>query len=147
MLPEKVTLMAARRTILKSQKGAALVEMALVAPIIIVVLFAILEFGWIIYSKGVITNASREGARMGVVLREPRWTEADVTDTVQDYLEKSGFNPADVQVNFPDGPPGDSGDPFVVRLQYTYNFHVLPNFIQNLTGSVGLTAETVMCME
>jgi Flp pilus assembly protein TadG len=45
----------------------ALVELALVAPIIIIVLFGIVEFGLIMYSKEVSTNASREGAGLGVV--------------------------------------------------------------------------------
>ncbi|MDI6853740.1 MAG: pilus assembly protein [Deltaproteobacteria bacterium] len=133
--------------VLGNQKGVALVEMALVAPIFVVVLFGLLEFGYIIYSKQVLANASREGARLGVVLSNPRKTQAEIEEQVQKYLEKSGFDPTEVTVTYPSGLPGASGDPFAVRLDYAYNFKVLPKFIQSLTGSLGLTAEAVMLME
>lgn len=133
--------------VLKDQKGVALVEMALVAPILVVVLFGLLEFGYIIYSKEVIANASREGARLGVVLSNPPKTQAEIEAQVRSYLEKSGFDPAEAAVTYPNGLPGASGTPFAVRLDYSYNFKVLPNFIQNITGSLGLTAEAVMLME
>lgn len=70
--------MVARHAIPKGQRGTALVELALVAPIIVTVLFGMVEFGLIVYSKGVIANASREGARYGVVLTSPRRTAADI---------------------------------------------------------------------
>jgi Flp pilus assembly protein TadG len=134
-----------RHTIPKAQRGAALVEMALAAPIIIVVLFAVLEFGWLMYSKGVITNASREGARLGVVLSTPRHTEAEIATRVQEYLEKSGFtDPVAINVT---GAGGASGTPLAVHVAYDYQFYLLPNFLQDLTGSVGLTAQTVMRLE
>jgi Flp pilus assembly protein TadG len=34
-------------------------------------LFGIIEFGIILYDKAMITNASREGARAGIVYSEP----------------------------------------------------------------------------
>ncbi len=131
----------------KNQKGVALVEMALAAPILVVVLFGLLEFGYIIYAKEVIANASREGVRLGVVLSNPRKTQAEIEEQVRNYLEKSGFDPAEVTMTYPNGLPGASGTPFAVRLSYAYNFKVLPNFIQKITGSLGLTAEAVMLME
>lgn len=137
--------MRARRTVPEGQKGVALVELALVAPILVIVLFGIVEFGFIMYSKGVITNASREGARLGVVLSSPRKTQAEIEAKVRDYLEKSGFtDPVAISVT---GVGGASGAPLVVRVNYSYNFQVLPNFIESLAGSLGLTAETAMLME
>lgn len=132
----------ARHTIPKGQRGAALVELALVAPIIVIVLFGILEFGLIVYSKGVIANAGREGARFGVVLTSPRRTSADIETKVREYLDKSGFKePVTVNVT------GAGGAPLAVQLSYTYHFQMLPNFIESITGTLGLTAETAMLME
>ncbi len=51
----------------RSQRGQTLVEFALILPILILILFGILEFGRIFYSYISITNAVREGARIGVV--------------------------------------------------------------------------------
>ena len=59
--------MIALRRMVKSEKGQSMVELALILPIIILILFGILEFGRIFYSYIVITNAAREGARAGAV--------------------------------------------------------------------------------
>ncbi len=48
---------------LRSERGASLVEFALIAPLLFVLLFGIIEFGAMLYDQAVITNASREGAR------------------------------------------------------------------------------------
>jgi hypothetical protein len=43
---------------------------------------------------------------------------------------------------------GDTaGDPLTVRVTYTYNFLVLPNFITSLAPGITMEAETVMRME
>ena len=54
---------------IKSENGASAVEFALVMPLLFVLIFGIIEFGIFLYDKAVITNASREGARAGVVAR------------------------------------------------------------------------------
>ena len=42
-------------------------EFAIVMPLLFVILFGIIEFGILLYDKAMITNASREGARAGIV--------------------------------------------------------------------------------
>ena len=44
--------------------GAIIVEFALIAPILILILFAIIEFSWILQHKQTVSIACREGARM-----------------------------------------------------------------------------------
>ena len=56
-----------------------------------VLLFGLVEFGMAIYDKGVLTNASREGARFGVVYSNPRKTETEIRNKVQTYLTNAGF--------------------------------------------------------
>jgi len=129
----------------KKEEGAGLVEFALLAPLFVMLLFGLLEFGLALYNKGVITNASREGARFGVVYATPRKTEEEITARVQEYLTKSGFtDTANIDVT---GAQGSSGNPLGVTVTYPYHFEVLPNFITDFTGSPNLTANTVMLME
>lgn len=137
--------MLTKRALFKGEGGTALVEFALAAPIVVAVLFGLVEFGYAVFAKGVITNAGREGARYGVVLSSPRKTEAEVQAKVQEYLSKSGFtNP--VTVTAP-GAGGASGSALNVNVVYPYTFQVLPQFVQGLVGSITLTADTVMLME
>ncbi|MGD8892889.1 MAG: pilus assembly protein, partial [Desulfobacterales bacterium] len=61
-----------RKILIEDQNGATVVEFAIILPLLIVFLFGIIEFGLLLYNKQVITNASREGARAGLVVRDPR---------------------------------------------------------------------------
>ena len=53
--------------IIRCQRGAAAVEFAIIAPLLFTIIFGIIEFSLLFYDKAVITNASREGARFGIV--------------------------------------------------------------------------------
>lgn len=122
-----------------------MVEFAILAPLFVVLLFGVLEFGLAVYNKGVVTNASREGARFGVIYSTPPKTAGDITAKVQEYLTKSGFtDTASINVT---GAQGASGSPLSVTVTYPYNFQVLPNFVCGLAGPLNLTANTVMLME
>jgi Flp pilus assembly protein TadG len=115
---------------------------------LVTVLFGLVEFGLAMYTKGLLANATREGARFGVVLSTPRKSQADITAKVREYLQKAGFSEAGtVPVTFPDWPAGASGQPLTVRVEYSYSFQILPRLVQDLVGPINLTAETVMLME
>ena len=51
----------------RKQDGATAVELAIVLPLLVLFIFAIIEFSLLLYNKAIITNAAREGARFGVV--------------------------------------------------------------------------------
>ena len=61
------------------QQGAQVVEFALVLPFLILILFAVLDFGILVYNKAIITNASREAVRSGTVLSGTTWNAAQIT--------------------------------------------------------------------
>jgi Flp pilus assembly protein TadG len=139
-----------------SRKGAAMVELAIILPILFVVLFGIIEFGLILYDKALITNASREGARQGIVFRwdvatdtyDP-YTESQIQGVVNAYLSGrliSSITAAPV-TNVPGGICTGAGAQLTVRVTYNYNFFVLPNFITSITGPLNLVAETIMRCE
>ena len=73
------------RRIISADGGAAAVEMALVLPFLMVILMGIIEFGRVLYSQQVITNASREAARASATDFEP------YTDAANRILEPAGI--------------------------------------------------------
>ncbi len=112
----------------KNQEGAGLVEFAVLAPLLVVLLFGLLEFGQSLYAKEVLTNASREGARY-VVYCTPRKTVTQIKSQVQDYLTKAGFNQtASINVT---GAGGATGSTLTVSVSYPYTFQVLPQFFSS----------------
>jgi Flp pilus assembly protein TadG len=135
----------------QSQRGASAVEFAVLAPLFIALLFAIVEFGMIIYTKAMMTHASREGARFGVVYAIPRKTTGEIQTIVRQYLDQVGLTaPATVQVTYPDG-NSNSGSRLDVKVNYTYQFYVVPkninNYLQGKMANINMTAETVMRLE
>ena len=68
----------------KGEKGAVLIETALVLPLMLFICVAIFEFGRAFQTWQVITNASREGARIAVL---PGMDDSKVTERVRTYLQ------------------------------------------------------------
>ena len=110
------------RVKLKSENGAILVELALILPGLLLVSMGIIEFGWAFYSKAVVTNATREGARYAVTVDA---TDDLIKQRVQDYLVNSLLtNVPTIQINpqvssNPKQPP--SGTVVTVTVLYQYS--------------------------
>jgi Flp pilus assembly protein TadG len=73
---------------LKTERGAALLEAAITVPIILLISVGIFEFGRAYQTWQVLTNASREGARLAVI---PGSTDAQVRARVNQYLSGGGL--------------------------------------------------------
>ena len=58
-----------------NKKGAAAVEFALCLPLLLLILFAIIEFGWYFTNQIVLANAVSAGARAGIKAKD--WGEED----------------------------------------------------------------------
>jgi Flp pilus assembly protein TadG len=134
-----------------SQRGVAAVEFALLLPIFLLVVFAIAEFSILFYDKAVITNASREAARAGVVLKSPKPTVAQIQQVAlnyaQTYLITFGGTSTTPTVTVPSGAGGNFGTPLTVTVSYTYNPLGLGPLLSPITGPIVLTATTVMSNE
>lgn len=65
---------------LRGQVGAAAVEFALVLPVLLLILFSILEYGWYMTHQLVLTHAVAAGARAGVQANE--WDDENPEDPV-----------------------------------------------------------------
>lgn len=71
-----------------SRRGAAAVELALLAPILLLFLVGLWEIGRIVQLQQIVANAAREGGRQAAAGKK---TKAQVEDVVLDYLENSGL--------------------------------------------------------
>jgi Flp pilus assembly protein TadG len=142
----------------QNQKGASLVEFAIILPVFIIIIFGIIEFSLLLYNKGIITHAAREGARVGVVYDfglnqevNNRISESEIRSKVNEYIENKliSFSQTNPVINVNNICPNQtsSGQELTVRVNYTYSFLVLPNFIAALAGGTNLESEAVMVCE
>jgi len=83
-----MTLIRGRKPV-RSRSGQAVVEFALVLPVFMLLLFGAIEFGRAYYDLHLLTNAAREGARIGVL---PSKVENDVTSAVNTFLQNAGLS-------------------------------------------------------
>jgi Flp pilus assembly protein TadG len=133
----------------KSEVGAELIEFALVLPIFVLLLAGIFDFGMMFRSYEVVTNAAREGARVGVL---PGYTPADVQARVDAYMGVSGLTgPYTVTVtNVPIATGAGTFTASSVLVNYTYQFAILGGVGAAFGGSfstIPLRALSVMRTE
>jgi Flp pilus assembly pilin Flp len=125
----------------RDERGAAAVEMALVAPVLILLVFGIIEFARAWNVRQTLTDAAREGARTAVVnYQMPGMTPAVIQDSVTKVVRaaasRGALNGADVQIAFEGVGVGENA-----RVQLTYLYRplmtlILPNNITMQTASV-----------
>jgi hypothetical protein len=76
--------------------GAALVEMAIVLPVFLMVVWGIIEFGRGMMVANMVTNAAREGARLAVIDGN---TNTDVQNAISTFLQQAiNVSPGDITV-------------------------------------------------
>ncbi len=112
-----------------NERGSVAVEFALLLPVFMMLLFGAMEFGMLMYGREVVTNASREGARAGIIQRVPTVTGGEMTTIATNYLTGTGISAADVVYSVPSS-GGPTGNP--VTLAATYNYRWLFPFIPTL---------------
>ena len=59
-----------------SERGAAMVEFAIIAPLLLLLVFGIIEFGRAYNAQNSLTHAAREGAREYAITQDPVAGEA-----------------------------------------------------------------------
>jgi Flp pilus assembly protein TadG len=154
---------AEKVTMIRDENGGSMVEFALIAPLLFVILFGIIEFGVLLYDKAMLTNASREGARAGIVYDFDSTAgtnhpdDATIITTVQqycqDYLISFGSASAlTIDISRAGSTSLDSaGDRLTVNVTYPFRFLVFSNILALIGGDIAdtftLEAETVMRME
>lgn len=124
----------------RERRGAALVEFAMVAPVFFLFMVGAIEFGRAIMVQEVLTDASREGARVGILDGS---TTSDVTAAANSYL--SAMNVSGTAVTVSPQNPGSSsaGTQVTVTVSVPYNsvsWVPAPWFL----GGATLTASTSM---
>ncbi|KOA19235.1 TadE-like protein [Clostridium homopropionicum DSM 5847] len=126
---------------IKNQKGQALVEFAIVLPILLMLVMGIIQFGMMLNSYLAIENASREGARAGIVGS----TDAEIESLI--IASSPSLNPADLTVSLtPSEANRRSGDTLTVTVTYNYKF-TIPIISSLFNNGKMITGQTSMRIE
>lgn len=143
---------------LKSCRGAAIVEFAIILPLLFMLILGIIEFGLLLYNKAIITNASREGARAGVVFNvngsgtysplSGGEIRAVINSYTSNHLVTFGAPPDPPDVT----PCASRGSDLTVTITYPYTFLAFSNLAKlvgggTFPGTITLSSQAVMRCE
>jgi Flp pilus assembly protein TadG len=149
----------------RSDRGAALVEFALVLPLLLVVIAGIVDFAFAFQRYEVITNAAREGARMAVL--PVGYTEDEIRLRVREYVRVglglptlAAVDPmmpvANIDVTYPDltlgsGTGAITVETALVEVEYQHSWLILRPILglinKNWGTSITLNATSQMTRE
>ncbi|MEX1232968.1 MAG: TadE/TadG family type IV pilus assembly protein [Planctomycetaceae bacterium] len=137
------------------RRGAALVEMALVLPVFVTVTLGIIEFGRAMMVSQLVTNAAREGARLGSL---DGTTNPEIEAEIRSFLQGSAnVGSGDVSIAITVTPAAGNPDPgnnvsnanvrdevnIVVSIPFNAVSFIDGNYLagKNITGSATMRHE------
>ena len=138
----------------KSSQGQSLVEFALIAPLLILLLLALFDFGRAVYAYNTISNAAREGVRLAIVDQSESGGVPLAATEAANQATALGLDPSDVndvQVlyrlpDLSDACP-DRGLGCVAQVRVQYQFQAVTPVIGAIVGPFMLSTTTQVPIE
>ena len=124
-----------RRRRATGERGAAMVELAIVLPVLLLLVFGIIEFGRLYNAQVTLTHAAREGIRDYVIHKEKGQAESVATIAASSNFDTS-------PMAFTWDPSGECvpGEPASMSITYPFSMNI-PFIGENI---VTITTEGVM---
>ena len=135
-----------------NHKGTTVVEFALVLPLFLMLIFAIVDFGWYFFVQHTVQFATREGTRLAQVLSGDPETRIEAIITKIQENASLAINPDKLHIYiYPVDPSNpvdqeiqDAGDPGdYMRVRTTYTYQSLTPMISPLFKDKTIKAETL----
>lgn len=109
------------RNLTRNEDGAAVIEMAFALPVLIMLLWMIIQLGLVFRAMSGIQHALGEGARAATLWPVP------ATDTIEDKMEAAvyGIGPGDFTIVAPVSGTADGSDFLDLQVTYTQDTDLL----------------------
>ncbi len=130
----------------RKHKGQALVEIALVLPILLMLVLGIIEFGRILNAYIMVSNASREAARYYSIRSTDTNINNKVKDLVIEKVPNIGINRDNITINV--GNPGTAEEKVTVTVPC--DLELITPIIKDIISSTGtfrIQSSTIMRIE
>ncbi len=114
-------------------RGIASLEFVIILPVLLILLFGVMEYGWMLTKSGEVVNAAREGARAGA---RADATDADINSVIDARMTLAGMGGAGYTTTIT--PAAVVGDPVTVQVTVPYdgNVELIGFFLIPVPGSL-----------
>ena len=126
------------------ESGQALVEFALVSPLLLLLILGLVEFARAWNTQQVLTETARDALRSAVVAN-PGFTYDDMVSMVDQALERASLDPKLAEITV-DGWKAGSGTQARITINYQYDFEFFGPFVDWATGDKSLALSTSFVM-
>ncbi len=135
--------MPLRGRIHRGETGQALLEFALVIPLLMLMVVGLFDLGYAVFVNNMISNAAREGARVGIIQMN---TNADICNRVIAAAPGLNLSCQPGSIDIDPSPTRDYGKPITVTVTFTYT-PMTPLMGQFVGGGLRLSSSSVMVTE
>lgn len=131
------------------RRGASVLEMALVLPILLMLSFGVVDYGYFFFVKNTVQGAAQAGARAAVLASA---TNADVTNIITTAMTAAGMQNSGytVTLNPSDVSTATAGNPVTVTISVswgTVGLHALSSSMGGISNSKQIVGAAVMRKE
>lgn len=130
--------------LVRYEDGQALVEFALVVPVLLLLIMGLVEFARAWNTQQVLTDAAREALRSSVVA-DPGFTYEAMRAQIDQALRRASLDPDNAQVTV-EGWKGGTGTRARIVIDYRYDMGFLSPFMGWATGDRSLALSTSFVM-
>lgn len=127
-----------------SESGQALLEFALVLPLLMMLIVGVFEFSRAWHAKQTLTQAARDALRSAVVA-DPDFTQDAMYALVNDALARAAMDPGRASISFAGWRTG-TGSPARIQIEYPYDFALLGPLMGWVSGDGSVTLSTSFVM-
>ncbi len=125
----------------RQKKGQSLVETAIVLPLVLLLLMAIIDFGFLFNHYIIISNASREAARKGSL----GGTDTEITQLIESYTSTLDSDKLNIEI-YPAQSQRFHGSE--IRISLSYDNRLITPLIGSLLGDeLTLKSQVIMRVE
>jgi Flp pilus assembly protein TadG len=128
----------------RNRSGQALLEFALITPLLLALIIGVVELSRAWNAQQVITNTAREALRAAVVA-DPNFTQDAMYARIDEQLSIAALDPSRAQVTF-EGWRSGAGSLARIELSYQYDFNILGPLMEWASGNRAVTLRTRFVM-
>lgn len=129
---------------LADESGQAMVEFALVVPILLLLIIGVFEFSRAWEAQHVLAQTAREALRSAVV-DNPTYSQEIMLGQIQEALERASLDPSRADIRLTGWKTG-TGTPAQIAISYDYEFFLLAPFVEWIGARDDVTLSTSFVM-